>query len=261
MFVPAGVESDLPADCTLLMPAVSVGNVGQLAVDLVISTLNIPKVGFFYTDCLVPMVGNNPYATNEENAKELCTNAEVYALLSRKLVVLQLRSPIIKKKSKSFRQQLISWIKRCAFVKVILLSSSHAYQRDDQQLFGTPFRHLVTPILQKSVAEVLKELEWKEMEMVSSYPGLNDAEQKISIPGGGFTKQLYSDCCSEGIQMAIVLKFCSEGDNIPDAFALLNHVNDWLHLMESLHGDIATKWKVPSSWRLLFGSGLPPAIF
>lgn len=52
------------------------GNVGQLAIDLVISTLTMTKVGYFYTDCLVPMVGNNPYATSDDNAKELSTNAE-----------------------------------------------------------------------------------------------------------------------------------------------------------------------------------------
>lgn len=56
--------------------AVSVGNVGQLAVDLVVSTLGMSKAGYFYTDCLVPMIGNNPYATTEENAAELCMNAE-----------------------------------------------------------------------------------------------------------------------------------------------------------------------------------------
>lgn len=59
-----------------LQPAVSVGNVGQLAIDLVISTLDMTKVGYFYTDCLVPMVGNNPYATAEENSVELSINAE-----------------------------------------------------------------------------------------------------------------------------------------------------------------------------------------
>lgn len=57
-------------------PAVSVGNVGQLAVDLIISTLQLPKVGHFHTDSLIPMVGNNPYATSAENANDLSTNAE-----------------------------------------------------------------------------------------------------------------------------------------------------------------------------------------
>lgn len=60
----------------LFQPAVSVGNVGQLAIDLIISTLNMCKIGYFYTDCLVPMVGNNPYATEEEDSDELSINAE-----------------------------------------------------------------------------------------------------------------------------------------------------------------------------------------
>lgn len=68
MFIP--FEESVPdqTNFTLLMPAVSVGNVGQLATDLIISTLNMSKIGYFYTDCLVPMVGNNPYATEEENS-------------------------------------------------------------------------------------------------------------------------------------------------------------------------------------------------
>ncbi|KAG8442228.1 hypothetical protein GDO86_011141 [Hymenochirus boettgeri] len=193
MFVPLGKEDVNLRDYNLLLPAISVGNVGQLAIDLIISTLNIPKVGYFYTDCLLPMVGNNPYATNQENAKELCTNAEVYALPSHKLAVLQLRSIVIKKKLKTICQALISWIKRSAFSKVILLSSCHAYQRDDTQLLGTPFRYLITPVFQKFTADVLRELGWKEMEKVSTYPGMNDNEKRLSIPGGGFTKALYED--------------------------------------------------------------------
>ncbi|XP_068093234.1 proteasome assembly chaperone 2 [Hyperolius riggenbachi] len=261
MFVPTGADWCPPAESTLLMPAVSVGNVGQLAIDLIISTLNMTKVGYFYTDCLVPMVGNNPYATNDDNAKELCTNAEVYTLPSKNLTVLQIRSPLIKKKSRCFRQALLSWIKKSVFAKVVLLSSSHAYQRDDQQLFGTPFRYLVTPALQPFVSDVIKELEWKEMETVSLYPVVNDEDKKMSVPGGGFTKHMFEDCSSQGIKMAVVLKFCSEGDNIPDAFSLLSHLNKWLHLVELPNENVTSQWKMPVSWRLLFGSGLPPALF
>ncbi|XP_050794820.1 proteasome assembly chaperone 2 isoform X4 [Gopherus flavomarginatus] len=208
MFVPCG--SSAPPDFegfTLLLPAVSVGNVGQLAVDLVIFTLDMPKVGYFYTDCLVPMVGNNPYATAEENSTELSINAEVYSLPSKKLVVLQIRSPFVKNKYRSFCQTLLSWVKSSRCAKVILLSSSHAYQCDDQQLHG----------------------------------------------------------CSNGIQMAVLLKFCSEGDNIPDALALVNYLNEWLQLVKSEQNSTApatpSQWKIPHSWRLLFGSGLPPALF
>lgn len=60
----------------LPQPAVAVGNVGQLAVDLIVSTLNMSRVGYMHTDCLIPMAGNNPYSTCKEDAEELHTPAE-----------------------------------------------------------------------------------------------------------------------------------------------------------------------------------------
>lgn len=39
--------------------------------------------------------------------------------------------------------------------------------------------------------------------------------------------------CAEDLPLAVLLLFCSEGDNIPDAFALVNHLNDWLHLLDN----------------------------
>ncbi|NXP52329.1 PSMG2 protein, partial [Heliornis fulica] len=244
----------------LLQPAVSVGNVGQLAIDLVISTLKMTKVGYFYTDCLVPMVGNNPYATTKANSMDLSINAEVYALPSKKLVVLQIRSPFIKNKYRPFCQTLLSWVESSKCDRVVLLSSSHAYQRDDEQLLGTPLRYLLTPDLEKAVGGLMQELNWKEMEKVAAYPGINDTEKVLHIPGGGITKLLFTESCSKGIQMAVLLKFCSEGDNIPDAFALANYLNEWLKLIKS-RVNTAAQWKIPSSWRLLFGSGVPPALF
>ncbi|XP_028921737.1 proteasome assembly chaperone 2 isoform X2 [Ornithorhynchus anatinus] len=268
MFVPC-VGPGAPAPdftgLTLLLPAVSVGNVGQLATDLIISTLNMPKVGYFYTDCLVPMVGNNPYATTENNSAELSINAEVYSLPSKNLIVLQIRSPFIKYKSRSFCEALLSWVKSSKCTRVLVLSSSHAYRRDDQQLQGTPFRYLFTPELQKNIGNQIQYLNWKEMEETLSFPEMQDSDMCIQIPGGGITKLLYKLSCSEGIQMAILLKFCSEGDNIPDAIDLANYLNEWLQVLKTPQSNdpkaAPPKWKIPSSWRLLFGSGLPPALF
>lgn len=125
-------------------------------------------------------------------------------------------------KSKRFRQLLVSWIKSSGFSRTVVLSSSHAYQRDDQQLQGyrtvsrciilqyllaspsltnlffvcsTPMRYLMTPSLLKGSAEALRELGWTEMERSLAYPGLTDTdvELRLSIPGGGITKGLYTD--------------------------------------------------------------------
>lgn len=62
--------------CVCFQPAVAVGNVGQLAVDLLVSTLNMSRVGYMHTDCLIPMAGNNPYGGCKEGAEELHTPAE-----------------------------------------------------------------------------------------------------------------------------------------------------------------------------------------
>ncbi|XP_037391163.1 proteasome assembly chaperone 2 isoform X1 [Pygocentrus nattereri] len=255
MFVSAEDSTPSFKGFTLILPAVSVGNVGQLAVDLIISTLNMPKVGHFHTDCLIPMVGNGPYSSLEQ----LSTNAEVYSHSDLKLAALQIRSPVLQNKGKLFRKLLVSWIKSSGFSRTVLLSSSHAYQRDDQQLKGPALRYLLSPALQ-DVGDTLRELGWAELEKVSVFPGINDSDKRHYIPGGGVTKGLYADCCAESVPLAVVLLFCSEGDNVPDAFTLTNHLNYWLHLLEkSPQG--ATPWKVPSSWRLLFGSGIPPLLF
>lgn len=260
MFIPIENTSPCFKEFTLVMPAVSVGNVGQLATDLIISTLNMPRVGYFHTDCLIPLAGNNPYAPSADNSAELCTTAEVYSLPDLKLTVLQIRSPIIQTKRKQFRKLITSWIKSSGFARTVLLSSSHAYQRDDQQIHSAPLRYLLSPAMQRIAGDALKELEWSELERVKLFPGISETEERLYIPGGGVTKGLYVDCCSEDIPLAVVLTFCSEGDNIPDAFALVNHINDWLHLVGK-SDNARSQWKAPCSWRLLFGSGIPPAIF
>lgn len=74
---PFRIPFPLPTwSCVCLQPAVAVGNVGQLAVDLLVSTLNMSRVGYMHTDCLIPMAGNNPYGTCKQDAEELHTPAE-----------------------------------------------------------------------------------------------------------------------------------------------------------------------------------------
>ncbi|MEQ2184486.1 hypothetical protein GOODEAATRI_008435 [Goodea atripinnis] len=212
-------------------PAVAVGNVGQLAVDLLVSTLNMSRAGYFHTDCLIPMAGNNPYASCKEDAEELHTPAEGSTRSQSSFSIHWVGTchtfPIL--------FQLVSWIKASGFSRTVVLSSSHSYQRDDQQLQGTPLRYLITPSLLTASADALKELGWREMERIPAFPGVKDAdaEPRLCIPGGGITKGLYTDSCDEDLPLAVLLLFCSEGDNIPDAFALVNHLNDWLRLLDS----------------------------
>ncbi|GFN96011.1 proteasome assembly chaperone 2, partial [Plakobranchus ocellatus] len=77
-------------------PTVSVGNVGQLAADLVISTLWMERVGFIIHRSLLPCVGNNPFAHEDATSCKMTTCCEVYESTVAQIVVIQQRAPFIK---------------------------------------------------------------------------------------------------------------------------------------------------------------------
>ena len=63
------------SDYTFIFPTISVGNIGQLATDLLISTIpGIKKAGFLINASLVqPIVGYDPY---DKNSTQLCSSIE-----------------------------------------------------------------------------------------------------------------------------------------------------------------------------------------
>ncbi|CAH1268845.1 PSMG2 [Branchiostoma lanceolatum] len=410
MFVSCEKEPNIPRGYTLLLPAVSVGNVGQLAVDLIVHTLGMERIGYLHTDCLLPMVGNNPFATSQEDASQLATvisqapqvptaslqdftqqatpavntseasgsaadmfstsgrrytktvagvvqvldgprqsptqhlegwdtrtlglptremqdlrrwrevafaraadllppfllaswrpvlpvksclpivadknlavtekrwwnklragkslrkmgdcgdgndnhfdcssryrdgrkhagverRTEVYRSVEKNLVAVQQRAPLVRGKQSEFRRRLLEWAKQCGFSRVVLLTSSHAYERIDTQMTGTQLRYLLSPELEKEVGRVAGELKWTQLERRKLYPGVEHREGEehmgVFIPGGGITRKFYQECCEADFPLAVLLTFCAEGDNIPDAFSLANYVNQWLQLVPS----------------------------
>ena len=48
--------------CLPVQPCVSVGNVAQLAVDLLINSLQLSRVGYLSHDSILPLVGTAAYA-------------------------------------------------------------------------------------------------------------------------------------------------------------------------------------------------------
>ena len=102
---------------TLILPSVAVGNVGQLTVDLLISSLQLRRIGHFWNSSFIPIVGTNPY---DENSKEICTAADFYHSPEKKVLVLQIRSPLIKRLSQFFTE-LRNFIKYHQMTKVNIL--------------------------------------------------------------------------------------------------------------------------------------------
>ncbi|KAL9976490.1 hypothetical protein ACROYT_G013799 [Oculina patagonica] len=256
------------SEFTLILPAVSIGNVGQLAVDLVVSTIspNGRHIGYLYDSCILPVVGNDAFTQSGESLGKLNVSVEVYKNDDLKFVVVQQRAPLVKGRQSEYCRKLVTWIKTCNFKQVVLVSSISATERVDSQIEGSPLRYLVTPAA-TNLLPLFDELSWKTLEKRPKFPHVTeespDENKDFFLPGGGFTKKLYEACCKDDIPLAVLLTFCSEGDNISDAVNLFLYLNDWLKMVprkeveETVLGK-KSSFVFPASWHLMFGSPVHP---
>jgi len=245
-------------DYTLIMPAVSVGNVGQLSVDLLINSLKPTKLAKVDHPVFVPVNGSDPY---DENEKDLMTAAELYVSHEKQLVIFQIRSLLIKEYCTDFLNQLTQWMQSCLFAKTVLLSSCHNYERIDSQLVGSPYRYTVTANVRPEVAETFKNLNWTTLEPRRPVCSPHDTEI-LFYPGGGFTSQLFNLCERMNIALITLLIFCAEGDNMGGVLLVANELNRWLKVISTTAADNETpRWKFPISWKLFFGNPPPMTMY
>lgn len=269
MFVASKKDVDVNwSEFTLILPAVSIGNVGQLAVDLVVSSIspNAHHIGYFYDSCVLPVVGNDAFTQSAESLGKLNVSVEVYKNDDLKFVVVQQRAPLVKGRQAEYCKKLVSWIKCCKFKQVILVSSISATERLDSQIEGSPLRYLVTPAA-KNLLPLFDGLSWKTLEKRPKFPHmteeLSDENRDFYLPGGGITKKFYEACCKDDVPLAVLLTFCSEGDNISDAVNLFLYLNDWLKMVPRREVEQKVLGKTssftfPASWHLMFGSPVHP---
>nr|ACU20568.1 unknown [Glycine max] len=166
----------LHEDCsTLILPALSIGNVGQLVADLLISSMGSERVGYLDDPNVLPCVGNDAYGPFPQG--DLALPLEAYDSLSNALTIIQQRSPVVKGMMIEFA---------------------------------------------KNMADFLK---------------------------------------AKGLKVTCLLCYCSEGDNISDAFQLGDAVCKLLQLNHPITGIESGKWRVPLSWMTVYGPPLDVSIF
>lgn len=108
-----------------MQPAVTLGNVGQLAVDLLISTLQLSRVGFLETTAVLPCAGNDAFG---HEVGHVALSLELFHLqLPDQLdtYVLQQRSSAAKGCQQRFAKELSEWVTAAGFAEVITTSALH----------------------------------------------------------------------------------------------------------------------------------------
>lgn len=238
---------------TLILPSVAVGNVAQLTADLLIASLNLEKIGHILTSAFIPIVGLDSY---EETSDHLCTAVDIYAGVKSQIVVIQIRSPFLKTIN-SFYHNLLQFVTENKISKVVILTSSYAYEKTGTQLNTTEFRYIPSVNILTDNNQIFKDLQWLQYQSVC--PSSNN-EEITSIPGGGFALDLFNFLSNNNISCIILFKFCYEGDNIPDALGLIDYLNQWMKLLQN-NSDGSLIIKYPSSWKYLFGNVLSSEIY
>mmetsp|Transcript_2330 Transcript_2330/g.6486 ORF Transcript_2330/g.6486 Transcript_2330/m.6486 type:complete len:278 (+) Transcript_2330:66-899(+) len=122
---------------TLILPTVTIGNVGQIALDYLIATLLnrttgegvkdgdcIRKVGYIVHDSVLPLVGNNAFENRDAGANgALSLAVEVFQIAAKKITIIQQRSPVRKNENRTYAVDLGRWIKENKFLRVVLLTT------------------------------------------------------------------------------------------------------------------------------------------
>ena len=120
-------------------PSVSIGNVGQLAVDVLLSSVS-PKPEFvssIYHPSIIPVVGTDPLNLKSD---QLMTACQLYKTENE--AILQLRSGLLGGQRDLFLNDLINWIGAKKFAKVVILTSTTSDERLDNQIRGSQFRFI-----------------------------------------------------------------------------------------------------------------------
>lgn len=224
---------------TLVIPSVAVGNVGQLACDLVISSLHMRKIALLYSPAVIPITGYDPYKITSTSISGCC---ELYQCAERKIVILLLRAPLVFKYGQQFLNELVDKFKAENIKDIIILTSSFAHEK--KHIMTSPFRYVVNELCPH--ISKLKTLDWVEHEAKG---------ETVKIFGGGFASLLYEIIKEKLVPCLVLYKFASEGDNIPDAYEMVQYLNNIVPLFND--SDFYSQLVHPVSWNLMFG-GPPP---
>ncbi|CAF0773958.1 unnamed protein product [Brachionus calyciflorus] len=243
------------SDYTFVFACVSVGNIGQLSADLLISSLsNTQKCGYFVSNLVQPIAGHDAFV---QNSTDISLSCELYENSNLKLVIMQQRSPLLKGKRKEFVRLLTDFVKVENFKESICLTSSHAYERLDSQLTGIQCRYLTSENSNKTTLE--DKLNWKLLEKRIDHNGnlSLDKENDLDffIPGGGIAQKFYKASKEKDLNSTVLLVFAHEGNNIPEAFQLVNYLNEWKNYFAK-----QSQLRIPISWKYLFGPSIDPSV-
>ncbi|KAJ4716427.1 Proteasome assembly chaperone 2 [Melia azedarach] len=268
-------------DCSnLILPALSIGNVGQLAVDLLVSSTGAETVGYLDDPFVLPCVGNDAYRPIPRG--DLALPLQAYESPSSGLTLVQQRSPVVKGMMVEYAKKLADFAAASGKKHVVMLSGLDfgRLQRIDMSS-GLQIYYLSSASAD-GTDDYCEQLGWKRLQEYNpsqrcwkylstlaegkageeeNLPFEDDLEEEDYYPSLPFAA-LFSCFKARGLKVTCLLCYCSEGDNIADAFNLGEAACKLLKLNpDKFHGEEGERWIIPFSWKTVYGPPPDMSIF
>ncbi|KAI5950535.1 hypothetical protein CANMA_005195 [Candida margitis] len=234
----------------LVLPSISIGNIPQLTIDLLIHTYSLTKIGYLDGLYLYPFASPIDYV-NLPSKQGISHAVEVYYSPKLNITVVQQRSPIIPTYSSTFvHQVIVPFITTNRFESVFVLNSSDAglvesVNSGDIKLYDT--EDLITSNLEN-------------LSLTSpSLQDSSDPNDKGNDNNSKFVTELVKAIISQNgeskskpINVKVIVSYVYEGDNFYDAEKSATRLQEALKLKEQ-EGRTVTKWVKPVSWLGAYG--------
>ncbi|KAJ2159391.1 hypothetical protein GGF46_003055 [Coemansia sp. RSA 552] len=251
VYLGAGVGATLKGS-TLVLPTVSVGNVPQLAVDLLINTLRARQIGTIDSPSLAPMSGRSGF---DHQPTQRAVPLEVYQSADAKWTIVQQRSMPLARHHRLFAQEMMDFIKQQEFGRVVLLTSSDAAFRQDELIDGPQIRSLAVNWSDDELATRLKKLSLGSL-APATHAGSSPAQQLPvkQLYSSGIAKELLRLGQMSDVPIIALVALVYEGDNVPDAISMATAANALLEIDPAIK-----RWVPPHSWKWLMAPGSAPS--
>jgi len=235
------------AGYTVIFPSVCVGNVAQLAVDLMISTLELKKVASLWHPSIIPIVGPRAFehrTSDIDDTNNVTTACELFVSEQQKIACFQLRSPLQPALLDSFFSFFFDDIlQKQQVAELIILTSSFAHEQ--HAIDTVKFLHVTSNGFKDRHKDSLA-----DVQLLSEWP----KQLGEVIHGGGFALRFWQAIEQHQLPVCIFFKYVSEGDNRSDAFQMLDRLDQLLNGQILAGKDWVASVKVPVSWKAVFGN-------
>eukprot|EP00698_Gefionella_okellyi_P010515 TRINITY_DN2726_c0_g1_i1.p2 TRINITY_DN2726_c0_g1~~TRINITY_DN2726_c0_g1_i1.p2 ORF type:complete len:182 (+),score=43.90 TRINITY_DN2726_c0_g1_i1:298-843(+) len=179
---------------------------------------------------------------------------EVFQHSSQPITVIQQRSPVVRGQYATYGDNLARFFTAARVANILVLASANASQRSDR-LIGAHGESFYVASEQSTLSAVASRSNWHLLAQ-------DETEMPALSPGGQVLK-LFAALQRAQLDTVVVIRFCAEGDNIPDAVETVVAVNDALNLLPPAQDFIEARrrWRAPKSWRFITGPPVDQAMF